>query len=100
MVAEEEVTECAPSSPRPTSLGPFPNEIALKLGQGGEDVENELSLGGGCVDRVGETLESSALRIQSVNHIEQMPERLAQPVVFPDGQAPSGSGRSEHADLS
>jgi hypothetical protein len=39
------------------SIGAFADEVAFELGQGGEDVEDELAAGGGGVDRLLEAAE-------------------------------------------
>jgi hypothetical protein len=43
-----------------SGAGPLPNKVAFELGQGGEDVEDELAAGGGGVDRLLEAAEPDA----------------------------------------
>ena len=78
------------------SLGPFPDQITLELGKGGKDVEDELTLGSGCVDRVGQTLQSNLLFVKPVNDFEKVSQRAAQPVEFPDQDDIAGPNLFQH----
>ncbi len=53
------VAATGPGSSQP-SAGPFPDQVAFELGQGGEDVKDELAARGGGVDRLLEAAESDA----------------------------------------
>src|SRR2546427_7613373 len=39
------------------SLGPFPDQLPFELGQGAEDMEDQLATGGRCVDRLLQAAE-------------------------------------------
>ena len=53
------VAAAGPSSSQPSGCA-FADEVAFELGQGGEDVEDELAAGGGGVDRLLEAAEPDA----------------------------------------
>src|SRR5215203_4293958 len=55
--------------------GAFADEVAFELGQGGEDVEDELAAGGGGIDRLLEAAEPDAAVGQAGDGVDQMSER-------------------------
>jgi hypothetical protein len=86
----------------------FADEVAFELGQGGEHVEDELAAGGGGVDRLLEAAEPDAAVGEPRDSVDEMAERSAEPVEFPDDQGVAGSqlssscarvGRSVRAPL-
>ena len=60
------------------------NQVALELGQGGEDAEHQPARGDGRVDAAGEHLEADAPLLQAVHQLDDVPERAADPVELPD----------------
>jgi len=50
----------------------FADEVAFELGQGGEDVEDELAAGSGGVDRLLEAAEPDAAVRQAGDGVDQM----------------------------
>lgn len=52
-----------PSGDRP-GLSPFADDVALELGQGGEDMEDQLPAAGGRVDLFGQALETDSPLLQ------------------------------------
>jgi hypothetical protein len=71
--------------------GAFADEVALELGQGGEDVEDELAAGGGGVDRLLQAAEPDATLSQVGDGVDQVPERSAEAVELPDDQGVAGA---------
>jgi hypothetical protein len=72
------------------SGGAFADEVAFELGQGREDVEDELAARGGGVDRLLEAPEPDPLLGQAGDGVDQMPQRAAEAVEFPDDQVSPG----------
>jgi hypothetical protein len=66
------------------------DEVAFELGQGGEDVEDELAPGGGGVDRLLEAPEPDASVGQVGDGVDQVPQGAAQPIQPPDDQSVTG----------
>jgi hypothetical protein len=60
-----------PSGGQPLG-GAFADEVAFELGQGGEDVEDELAAGSGGVDRLLEAAEPDAAVRQAGDGVDQM----------------------------
>jgi hypothetical protein len=69
----------------------FPGEVAFELGQGREDVEDELAAGGGGVDRLLEAAEPDPAVGQAADGVDQVPQRAAEAVQLPDDQGVAGS---------
>ena len=61
-------------------LGAFADQGALELSGGAQDLEGELALRGGRVDRVHERAEEGAFRLQPLDHFQQMRKRPRQTV--------------------
>jgi hypothetical protein len=53
--------------------GAFADEVAFELGQGREDVEDELAAGGGGVDRLLEAAEPNPTLGKLSNGVDQVP---------------------------
>jgi hypothetical protein len=53
--------------------GAFADEIAFELGQGGEDMEDELAARGGGVDRLLQATEPNVAVCQASDGVDQMP---------------------------
>jgi hypothetical protein len=66
--------------------GAFADEAGFELGQGGEDVEDELAAGSGGVDRLLQAPEPDATVGQSGDGVDQMPEGAAEAVELSDDQ--------------
>src|SRR4051812_5133129 len=64
-------TQASPRASRgKTRMRPFPNQIALELGQGPEDVEDEFAAWGGGVDLLGERLEANPPLSERGDHLD------------------------------
>ena len=93
--------------PRPTSLappsacglqarlGPLADQVPLELGQGPEDVKDELAAAGGRVDRLLEAAEPDLPRLQGGDRLNQVLERTSQPVELPDDEGVAGPEEGE-----
>src|SRR3954466_9155075 len=55
-------------------LGALADDVALELGKGAEDVEDELAAAGRGVDLLGEALETDALAVKPSDRLNQMRE--------------------------
>src|SRR3954453_12344486 len=63
----------SPGSGRGKScLGALADEVALKLGKGAEDVEDELPTAGCGVDLLGGALEANALAVELRDRLDQV----------------------------
>jgi hypothetical protein len=71
--------------------GAFADEVAFELGQGREDVEDELAAGSGGIDRLLEAAEPDAARSQAGDGVNEVPEGAAEAVEFPDDQGVAGA---------
>jgi hypothetical protein len=71
--------------------GAFADEVAFELGQGGEDMEDELAAGGGGVDGLLEAAQSDAAVGQAGDGVDQVAEGAAEAVEFPDDQGVAGA---------
>ena len=60
----------AAASPQPCARG----SGRVRLGQGGEDVEDEFAAGGGGIDRLLETSEPDAAVGQASDGVDQVPQ--------------------------
>jgi hypothetical protein len=79
-----------PSRGQP-GAGAFADEVAFELGQGGEDMEDELAAGGGGVDGLLEAAQSDAAVGQAGDGVDQVAEGAAEAVEFPDDQGVAGA---------
>jgi hypothetical protein len=70
--------------------GAFADEVAFELGQGGEDVEDELAAGGSGVDRLLQAPEPDPALSQAGDGVDQVPQRPAQPVQLPHHEGVAG----------
>jgi glycine/D-amino acid oxidase-like deaminating enzyme len=68
----------------------FADEVAFEVGQGGEDVEDELAAGGGGVDRLLEAAEPDPAISQPSDRVDQVAQGAAEAVEFPDDQGVAG----------
>ena len=71
--------------------GPFADEVAFDLGQGREDVEQELAAWGGGVDRLLPAPEPDPTFGEAGDGVDEMTEGAAEAVEFPDGQGVAGA---------
>ena len=71
--------------------GAFADEVAFELGQGGEDVEDELAARGGGVDRLLEAAEPDPAVGQAGDGVDQVPQGAAEPVQLPDHEGVAGA---------
>ena len=84
------VAAAGPGGGQP-GAGAFADEVTFELGQGREDVEDELAAGGGGVDRLLEAAEPDAAVGQAGDGVDQVAQRPAEPVEFPDDQGVAGA---------
>ena len=63
--------------------GAFADQIAFKLRQGTEDVEDELAAGGGGVDLLGEGAKPDATLLEGADGFDQVGEGASQPIQAP-----------------
>jgi hypothetical protein len=73
------VAAAGPGSGQPRRSA-FADQVAFKLGQGGEDMEHQLAAGGGRVDRLLETPEPNAAVGKAGHSVDQVPQGAAEPV--------------------
>lgn len=86
------VRESIRASPEPSpglgcvqaGLRTLPDQVALKLGEGGGYVEDEPTLTAGDVNGVVQALEGHAFFHELLNEHDQMFEGASEPVEFPD----------------
>ena len=83
------VAAAGPSRGQPGG-GPFADQVAFELGQGGEDMKDELTAGSGGVDRLLQTAEPDPTLGELSDGVDQMPQGAAEPVEFPDDQGVAG----------
>ena len=67
--------------------GALADEVALELGQGGEDVEDQLAARRRGVDMLLQAFEADAARVEGVDGIDQVREGAAEPVELPDDES-------------
>jgi hypothetical protein len=53
-------------------MGPLPDQVALELGEGGEDVKDEPPAGRRRVDRLGERPEADPALLERAHSLDQM----------------------------
>ena len=68
------------------SLGPLADHVALELGQGAEDVEDQLAAAGGGVDLLGQALEADPPLLQPSDRLDQVWERSPETIELPDDE--------------
>ena len=68
----------------PAGLGALPDELALELGQGGEDVQLQLAGRGGGVDRLAQGVEREPSLFELGDDVDQMAQAATQAVKPPD----------------
>ena len=71
-------------------MGPLADQVSLELGQGPEDVEDELPAAGGRVDRLLQAAEADLPRLEGGDRLDQVLERAPQPVELPDDEGVAG----------
>jgi hypothetical protein len=76
--------------------GAFADQVAFELGQGREDVEDELAARSGGVDLLLEAAEPDFAVGQAGDGVDQVPQGPAEAVEFPDDQGVAGSQLVEH----
>jgi hypothetical protein len=79
----------SPSGRQPSGRA-LADEVAFELGQGREDVEDELAAGGGGVDRLLQAAEPDAAPGQAGDGLDQVPQGAAEAVQLPDDQGVAG----------
>lgn len=72
-------------------FGSFADDVALKLGQRGEEVKHEPALGRGRVQVVVQAHEVDALFLKTRHQQDQVFQRAAQPVKLPDHERIAGT---------
>jgi hypothetical protein len=65
---------------RQTGVGALANQVALKLGDGAEDVEDEPTTGRGGIDVLGEALEADAARLEVGQRLDKVLEGATEAV--------------------
>jgi hypothetical protein len=89
------VAAAGPSSRQPSRRA-FADEVALELGQGREDVKDELAARRSGVDRFLEATEPNTAVGQAGDGVDQVPQRAAEAVEFPDDQGIAGPQLVQH----
>jgi hypothetical protein len=69
----------------------FADEVAFELGQGGKHVEDELAARSGGIDRLLKAAEPNTAVGQAGDGVDQVAQRPAEPVQFPDDQGVAGA---------
>jgi hypothetical protein len=69
-----------------TGLGTLTDDVALELGKGAEDVEDELPAAGRGVDLLGKALEADALAVKPRDRLDQVCEGATEPIQAPHHQ--------------
>src|SRR5215213_1323222 len=67
-------------------LGALADDVALELGKGAEDVEDELPAAGRGVDLLGEALEANALAVELSDRLDEVLQGAAEPIQPPHHQ--------------
>ena len=67
-------------------MGALADQIALELGQGPEDVEDELAARRGGVDLLGQTLEADPPLRKRGDDLDQVLQRTPQAIEPPDDE--------------
>ena len=73
-------------SGRKASAGAFLDEVAFELAERPKEVEHQPAAGRGGVDCLGEGAEADAPLLQRRNSFDQVRQRAAEPIQFPDDQ--------------
>jgi hypothetical protein len=76
------VAAAGPGGGQP-GAGAFADQVAFELGQGREDMKDELAGGGGGVDRLLEAAEPDPALSQPRDGVDQMPQGAAEPIEPP-----------------
>jgi hypothetical protein len=96
-VAPRKGGQCHPTCPGGVEPdpGPLADEVPLELGQGGEDVEDELAAAGRRVDALPEAAEPDTPVAEGSEGLDQVAERPAEAVELPDDDRvpPVGEGQ-------
>src|SRR5208337_854721 len=66
--------------------GPLADDVPLELGQGGEDVEDQLPAAGGRVDALLEASEADLPFLEMSHGLDEVPDAAAQAVELPDDE--------------
>jgi hypothetical protein len=74
-----------------TGHGALAEEVALELGQGGEDAEHEPPGDARGIDAAGQHPEADAAGLQRAHQLHHMGERAADPVQLPDHERIAGA---------
>jgi hypothetical protein len=81
----------SPASPRPCGLearsGPLADQVPLELGQGTEDMEDELAAAGGRVDRLLQAAEADLVRLEGGDRLNEVLERASEAIELPDDES-------------
>lgn len=62
----------------------FCDEIALELRQRREDIEDQLALSVGGINRIIDALETNTTFVQSAHQVDQMFQRAPEPIKLPN----------------
>jgi hypothetical protein len=76
----------------------LPDQLALELGERGEDAEHQLAGGGRGIDRgslSGQHAQSDAARIKIMHDVDQMTEIATEPIEFPHNEGIARADRFE-----
>jgi hypothetical protein len=77
--------------------GALPDQGALKLRQGREDMEHQLPSARGRIDGFGDALKSNAYGLELLNRFNQLLERAAKPIQPPNHEGIARAQRFEQA---
>ena len=77
---------------REPCLCPLADDVALELGEGGEDVEDQLPAAGGRVDLLGEALEADPSLLELADRLDQVGERSSEAIELPDHERVAAAG--------
>ena len=61
-------------------MGSLLDDVPLEFGKCAENVEDQLTAGGGGVDLFGEGFEADPFGMQSADCLDEMPQRPGEPV--------------------
>ena len=71
--------------------GPFPDEVALELGQRAEDVKDQFAARGGGIDALGQAAQANLALLEGGDDLDEVPQGAAQAVQAPDDQGIAGA---------
>jgi hypothetical protein len=95
LVAAQHRRPAAAATPGPGCGKPsgraLADQVAFELGQGREHMEDELAARGGRFDRLLQAAEPDPALGQAGDGVDQVPQRAAEPVQFPDDQGVAGA---------